>query len=94
MALEVAGVCVPYCAEHGAVSDGLLIESGSLSAKAVWVMLTGRHEGFLQQTENANTEGDVFPPWEVFPQYDSYSGFWKQGGQFWMTGCLLHFGNS
>jgi hypothetical protein len=83
--LETQGDKVPHCAEHGSGRAGLMIENGSLAPKAVWITLTGRHEGFLQQTVEANADGDVFPPWAVFPQYDSYSGFWKQGGQFWIT---------
>ena len=83
---EVDGVGgVPHCPAHGSGPGGLIIECGALAPKAVWITLTGRHQKFLLETVEANADGDVFPPWEVFPQYDSTSGFWKQGGQFWMT---------
>jgi hypothetical protein len=82
---QVDGLSIPYCTDHEHGRVQLMVESGSLAPKAVWVTITGLNEDFLATTEALNQSGDVFPPWEVYPQYDSHSGFWKQGGQFWLV---------
>jgi hypothetical protein len=89
---QVDEVSVPYCSEHSSGPSRLMIEVGSYG-RAPWVLLTGLHEGFLQQTVQMNKEGDILPPWEVFPQYDSETGFWKQGGQFWIDELFGPFWN-
>jgi hypothetical protein len=86
-----AGSRIPHCREHGAGRASLMIESGAAAPKAMWITLTGRNDEFLQQAAKANSDGDMVPPWEAFPQYDSYSGFWKQGGEFWIAQAFAPF---
>jgi hypothetical protein len=85
------GTDIPHCVAHNTGTPRLILSTGSLAPKAVWITLTGQNEAFLLKTLEANATGDAFPPWVVFPDQDSYSGFWKQSGQFWLTQVFRPF---
>jgi hypothetical protein len=83
---------VPHCSEHGSARFAkLLFDAGSLSANVVWVALVGQNANFLRDTLARNRHGDVPPPWIAFPDQNSYSGYWRQSGEPWITTVFFPF---
>lgn len=83
---------VPHCEIHGSrESAELLFDAGSFSPNAVWAAVMGVNASFLHDVLALNQSGDVPPPWEAFPNQNSYSGFWKQSGEPWMATVFRPF---
>lgn len=79
---------VPHCFVHGKEQQAKLIATiHPLNTKATTVVtLTGLEKDFLLETLQLNQMGDVFPPWEAFPEYMLYSENWKSNeGKYWMN---------
>lgn len=86
---------VPHCAEHGLTKCQLIVSVIKFSDKTIQISLTGTNLDFLLETKKMNKKGDVFPPWEAFPDYEVASSAWRQGiGEYWWNTEWAPFWNS
>ena len=84
---------IPHCHHHSEDNQAkLLITVNAWNEATTMITIIGMNREFLIATLNLNQIGDVFPPWQAFPEYDSFSGGWRQGnGEYWMLNVWLPY---
>jgi hypothetical protein len=84
---------IPHC--HGHSEDNqakLLVTVSAWNEATTMIAMVGMNKEFLIATLKLNQVGEVFPPWQAFPGYDSFSGGWRQGnGEYWMLNVWLPY---
>jgi len=74
------------------IGDGaVLVEHGRWNDRVDYLTLIGPDPDHLAAIRDRYNIGDVIPPWSLFPEYDAESGFWKQGGEFWIADVFRPF---
>jgi hypothetical protein len=76
----------PHCEQHGQRDEAqLVVIFEEMTRSAVEIGVIGINQSFLDEVTTLNKVGDEFPPWEAFPEYDSFTPAWRQGaGEYWM----------
>lgn len=84
---------IPHCHCHSKDNQAkLLVTVSAWNEATTMIAVVGRHKEFLMETRKLNQIGDVFPPWQAFPKYDSLSGGWRQGnGEYWLLNIWLPY---
>jgi hypothetical protein len=84
---------VPHCREHSQQNHCQLIVSiAHWTDSVIQISLTSTNLEFIIETKKLNHPGCVIPPWVAFPEYDIYTGGWRQGnGEYWWHNVWLPF---
>lgn len=84
---------IPHCYHHSEDNQAkLLVTVNTQNEATTMITLIGINKEFLIETLSLNQIDDVFPPWLAFPEYDSFSGGWRQGdGEYWMLNVWLPY---